>query len=333
VSSSRRLRALGPILAVVATVACSRAKVEEAASPPAPQERPAPVPTLALSPRLSKPAPARLVAIGDLHGDLEHARAALRLAGAIDAHDHWTGEHLVVVQTGDEIDRADDDRRVLDFVEGLKKDAAAAGGEIIALLGNHEVMNAALDFRYVTPAGFAGFSLFQAPDASTPALSLMPPSERGRAAAFAPGGPYAMLLSGRPFVMKVGDAVFVHGGILPKHVAYGLDRMNDELDEWLEGKLHAPPSVLVAEDGPVWTRVYSTEDAAPDCAALGSALAALGARRMVVGHTVQHHGITSGCDERVWRIDVGLSRAFGGPVQALEIRGDAVSVLREGPAK
>jgi hypothetical protein len=29
----------------------------------------------------------------------------------------------------------------------------------------------------------------------------------------------------------------------------------------------------------------------------------------------------------VWRIDVGLSRAYGGPIQVLEIRGDAVSVL------
>jgi hypothetical protein len=50
---------------------------------------------------------------------------------------------------------------------------------------------------------------------------------------------------------------------------------------------------------------------------------------MVVGHTVQRRGVNSACDGKVWRIDVGLSRYFGGPIQALEIRGDDVTPLRE----
>jgi hypothetical protein len=128
---------------------------------------------------------------------------------------------------------------------------------------------------------------------------------------------------------EVGGSIFVHGGILPKHVTYGLDRMNDELDDWLLGKRHEPPAVVVAEDGPVWTRVYSGEDAQADCSTLARALAELGAKRMVVGHTVQHRGVNSACGGAVWRIDVGLSHYFGGPIEALEIRGDTVSVLRE----
>src|SRR5262249_53619366 len=156
----------------------------------------------------------------------------------------WIGKGLVVVQTGDEIDRGDDDRAILDAVDAWKKEAAAAGGEVIALLGNHEIMNVALDFRYVTSGGFAAFSLFYAPDAS---LGVSP-AARGRAAAFAPGGRYAAILAARPLFVKVGDTVFVHGGILPKHVAYGLDRMNDEVDAWLEGKRSDPPAILTAED-------------------------------------------------------------------------------------
>jgi hypothetical protein len=264
-----------------------------------------------LSERLSRPAAARIVAIGDLHGDLEHARRALRLAGAIDAKDAWIGGKLVVVQTGDEIDRGDDDRIILDDVDSWKAQALGAGGELVALLGNHELMNASHDFRYVTPRALASFS-------SVPG---------GRAAAFAPGGPYAAHLAARPIVVKVGSSVFVHGGILPKHVAYGLDTMNDEVDAWLLGKLPAPPAVVVAEDGPVWTRAYSAETA--DCASLSAALASLGARRMIVGHTVQRGGVSSACDGKVWRIDVGLSHAFGGPIEALQIEGDAVTVLRE----
>ena len=49
-----------------------------------------------------------------------------------------------------------------------------------------------------------------------------------------------------------------------------------------------------------------------DCNALQEALGMLpGAKRMVVGHTIQEAGINSACDDRVFRIDVGLSRGCG----------------------
>jgi hypothetical protein len=308
--------------------ACDRAPVPEPTSDPsAVASSPAPLavatssPVITLSSRLSRPAAPRVVAIGDLHGDLDSARRALRLAGAIDPKGAWSGGALVVVQTGDEIDRRDDDRAVLDLIESLKASAAAAGGAVIALLGNHEVMNAEADFRYVTPGGFASFSAFA--DASPTA---------GREAAFRPGARYAALLAGRPLLEKVGDTVFVHGGVLPKHVRYGLDKMNDEVDAWLDGLRPQPPAPLLAEDGPLWTRVYSDPSAAPHCNDLAEVLGEMGARRMVVGHTVQEGGISSACDGRVWRIDVGMSRAFGGPIEVLQIAGDELTVLHEGDA-
>jgi hypothetical protein len=49
---------------------------------------------------------------------------------------------------------------------------------------------------------------------------------------------------------------------------------------------------------------------------------------MVVGHTVHAHGITSTCDETVWRIDTGLARLYGGPIEVLElIPGEPPKVL------
>jgi hypothetical protein len=293
------------------------ASAPSAPSAPASASTPAIPAVVSLSSKLSRAATSRVVAVGDLHGDLDGARRALRLAGAIDARGAWSGGDLVVVQTGDEIDRGDDDRAVLDTIDALRAQASAAGGAFVALLGNHEVMNAEADFRYVTPGAFASFRDF---------------GDGGRAAAFHPGARYAAMLAGRPVMQKVGDTVFVHGGILPKHVRYGLDRLNDEVDAWLGGQRAEPPAPLVEEDGPLWTRVYSDPSKAPHCNDLGEALAELGAKRMVVGHTVQERGITSACDGRVWRIDVGMSRAFGGPIQVLELVGDGVTVLREGDA-
>jgi hypothetical protein len=86
--------------------------------------------------------PARLVAFGDVHGDLGATRAALRLAGAIDQRDRWIGGPLVVVQTGDQLDRGPSEREILHLFERLRRDAARAGGAFHALNGNHELMNA-----------------------------------------------------------------------------------------------------------------------------------------------------------------------------------------------
>jgi len=248
------------------------------------------------------------VAIGDLHGDVSATRAALRLAGVIDAADAWTGGRTVVVQTGDQLDRGDDDREVLELLDRLAAAAAKGGGALVALNGNHEVMNVQGDFRYVSPRGFAQY-------------------EGGRASAFRPGGPAARQLSRRPVVARVGDTLFVHGGILPQHVSYGLARINRETSAWMWGAQKAIPQILTRQDAPIWTRLYSEGE--PDCGTLAQALELASAKRMVVGHTIQDSGINSACEGRVWRIDVGLSKVYGEsrPVQVLEIRGQAVQAL------
>jgi hypothetical protein len=280
---------------------------------------------------LSKPAPERVVAIGDLHGDLDAARRALRLAGAIDDKDAWIGGKLVLVQTGDEIDRGDDDRKILDLFERLKGEAAKAGGEVIALVGNHEMMNAELDFRYVTRGAFGAFGDVNPKDeAMAHAASKVDGQQRGRASAFLPGGPYARMLAQRPVVTRVGDSIFVHGGVLPKHVRAGLDELNDATREWLLGQRRALPREIQAEDGPLWTRMYSTSTGPSECATLDEALKVLGAKRMVMGHTPQKPDINPACDGKAWRIDVGMSKFYGGQVEVLELRGDEARVLREG---
>lgn len=277
------------------------------------------------------PAPARLVAFGDVHGDLAATRRALRLAAAIDEQDRWVGGSLVVVQTGDQLDRGDDEQAILDLFERLRVEATAAGGAFHALNGNHELMNVAGDLRYVTPGGFVDFAEVQGLHLDDPALAQLPPQARPRAAAFLPGGPYARLLAQRNTVVIVGASVFVHGGVLPRHVPRGVDdleRLNADVRQWLVGGDDRGTLArdVMPEDGVVWTRLYAGDDARA-CEQLGQALGRLQVERMVVGHTVQEHGITSGCDGRVWRIDVGLAAHYGGPTQVLVIEGDRVEPL------
>ena len=304
--------------------------------PAGPEPAAKPEPAAALTPGelpapgLRLPAPARLVAIGDLHGDLAATRAALRLAGAIDDDDRWIGGELVVVQTGDQLDRGDDEQAILELLARLQHAAKAAGGALHLLNGNHEFMNALADLRYVTPGGLADFRDAPGADPDDPDLATVmtkiPEPARARLAAFLPGRPWARELAKRNVVQIVGDSVFVHAGVLPAWAGQ-VEDINRDARSWLAGDRPHPPEAIIDPTGPVWSRHYSADPDAGDCEQLGEALETLGATRMVVGHTVHTAGIQSACDERVWMIDVGMARHYGGPVQVLEIAGGEVKVL------
>jgi hypothetical protein len=47
----------------------------------------------------------RIVAVGDLHGDIGNAQKVLEMARVVDSEGRWSGEVDVFVQTGDIIDR------------------------------------------------------------------------------------------------------------------------------------------------------------------------------------------------------------------------------------
>lgn len=271
------------------------------------------------------PAVARVIAFGDVHGDLAAARRALVLGGVIDGADHWIGGASWVVQTGDVLDRGDQEQAIIDLFERLEREASAAGGRMIWLLGNHELMNPAGDFRYVTRGGFADFD--DVPDLPLERFATVPAAARARVAAFAPGGPYAHILAGQNVVAIVGDTAFVHGGIIPG-VAASLDADQLATRCWLDGA-GPMPDLLERNDGPVWDRSLAGPDV--DCARLDRALAELGVARLVVGHTPQPNGITSGCAGKVWRIDVGLAAYYGGPTEVLELTAAGARALHATP--
>jgi hypothetical protein len=268
----------------------------------------------------------RVVAIGDLHGDLTATRAALRLAGAIDENDHWIGGGLVVVQTGDILDRGGDEIEILSLLEDLATQSRAAGGDVHALNGNHELMNVKLDLRYVTVEGYLDF-LPTPVTAETVAPQMVVDGVVERIKAFRPGGPVARRLAERNVIAIVGDTVFVHGGVLPHVVEYGIERLNQESRSWIRKERECPPDVLLGPDGPVWSRHYSDEPDDEDCRLLEETLEMLGVERMVVGHTVQDKGMTSACQGKVWRIDVGLAAHYGGSPAVLELSDGNVRAL------
>lgn len=294
----------------------AQAESTEPASEPRRPERLRPVDDVPPLQPSSYPMPRRLVAIGDVHGDVNGFRQALRTADAVDAADHWSGGDLFVVQVGDLLDRGDDEPEILALVAQLEREAEAAGGHFVTIHGNHEVMNVQRDFRYVTPDGFRDYARYR--DEASPEGRRLPREQRGRAGAFEPRSHFAREMAVRNTVIVVGDTVFVHGGLTPAASALGLDAINRATRDFYLGEGPISP-ILASEESPIWHRGYAVEDTEETCAELAQALEALHVSRMVIGHTVQEGGITHACGGRVFRVDVGLSRYYDGPIQALEI--------------
>jgi hypothetical protein len=78
--------------------------------------------------------------LGDAHGQIEPVTRILRAAGLIDDESHWAGGDSVLWLTGDFCDRGPDGVGVVRLVMRLQEEAAAVGGRVGAVLGNHEFM-------------------------------------------------------------------------------------------------------------------------------------------------------------------------------------------------
>jgi len=274
----------------------------------------------------------RIVVIGDLHADIGLAREVFRLAGGTDENDAWVGGSLVIVQLGDLIGRSYEEREVLDFILAVQDKAEAAGGKLHILLGNHEVFGARLDFSWVDERSFAAYKGIPGLKLDDPRLQHLPVNQRARGAALMPGGHYARKMAGFSTVLKLGDTIFVHGSVTPYWAEYGINRINEEVSEWFAGDSEESYSSMGYDrrnnDRVMWNRQFSQHVSEDDCRDLEKSLSILGAKRMIVAHTV-HESITARCNERVWAIDVGMSRAYQGSMQVLEIIDDEmISVIK-----
>jgi hypothetical protein len=248
----------------------------------------------------------RVVSVGDLHGDMQQAHRVLTSARLVDNAGNWVGGRTIFVQTGDTIDRGPDTIRIMEWLEGLKAQAQRAGGTVILLNGNHELLMLCGDERYV--------SAYEKQNTAGMANVRQ---------AFAPAtGHLAQLIMRRPIAAQVGDLVFVHGGILPQWAQHGIPALNQLVAGLVaeyatfkrqHARLDKAQFAVFGNDGPLWSRFYATnKQEAAVCTTLSSALKTMGASRLVVGHTIQSKGrVHTRCKDKLVMQDVAISRAFG----------------------
>lgn len=317
----------------------------------------------------AQPASPRIVAIGDLHGDHDAWRAIARAAGLIDAKAKWSGGNATLVQMGDVVDRGPDSLKIIRDLQRLQKEAPRRGGRVIALLGNHEAMMMTGDLRYVHSGEFAAFAnkgsqarreqfyqankaaietayRAQAPQMTPEAikaewLKTMPLGKIEHQLAWRSDGELGKWALDNPAVAKLGDSLFVHGGISAAYAAVPLEEINRQVAAALRAQDQTPTAIINHPQGPLWYRGLISRgdgDEATVAPVPAGATATLtieqeidlvlgrfGVGRIVVGHTPTRGGIVEGAGGKLWRVDSAISRAYGGTLAYLEIVGDRVT--------
>ncbi|MCI0611452.1 metallophosphoesterase [bacterium] len=232
----------------------------------------------------SKP---RFVAIGDIHGADAAFVSILQKAQLINANQEWIADNTIFIQTGDVLDRGPGSRKAMDLLLDLEKQAPKKNGKVIALLGNHEVMNIVGDLRYVSAEEYASYSdskSAKTQDAAFKAyenflkqraerFGVQPPAFTKEMEqdwkqkhplgfvehrdAFSKKGRYGRWLRKQDAIAVVDGNVFLHGGISLEVKELSFDELNrrihqelndfDSCREYLQGQKAALPFFTVDE--------------------------------------------------------------------------------------
>ncbi len=173
-------------------------------------------------PDVDPPAPDSVFVFGDVHGEFDRVITLLAGAGVIDAELRWTGGRATVVLLGDLFDRGGDVTRLLWFVYGLERQAEAAGGRVLTLLGNHEAMILSGDLRYVSgkEAAIADRHGMSYATLFGPTSSIL-----GR------------WLAAKPALVRLGDLLLAHGGVSPAYLDYSIQGYQDTLRTFISEPL------------------------------------------------------------------------------------------------
>jgi hypothetical protein len=212
--------------------------------------------------------------VGDVHGHRAELVTALSEAGLVDSAGSWSGGSARLWFLGDFVDRGPDGIGTIDLVMRLASEAAAAGGRVDTLLGNHEVLLMGMrrfgdtdvpsDFG---PRSFArSWELNGGQSSDQDALT----------------GEHIRWLTDRPVLALVDDHLLMHSDTL-EYLAWGNDL--DEINATVRGILRSDDLV---EWWDVWRRMTTRHAFRGPGGeeAVDKLLSVLGGRRIVHGHSV-----------------------------------------------
>jgi hypothetical protein len=290
----------------------------------------------------------RCISFGDIHGDFLVLLSLLNLAHVIDDRGAWIGLDTIVVFTGDLLDRAgrlnpssgyntsQNTREEVDIVQYLyflHLQAKKQNGAVLSIVGNHEIARV---FWESMPK-FQRF-IGDQKDGWGKNMNYL----------FSPGGKMAKFMARNyPFIVKVNNFVFMHGGPTPNIINKLSKRLGSpqEVIPWLNKKLFEmfdKPHTKISNS--VMTLAEEREFSKPskhsifekECEQkIKLLLQNIGVEDVkrgafVIGHSIQSK-IETYCNKFVWRLDLAMSEAFGRKVQGLHPLGGILITFEELP--
>lgn len=262
-------------------------------------------------------APKKLLILSDIEGEFSAFRSLMIGNKVIDKNYNWIfGKgHLVIC--GDLFDRGKDVMPYLWLLYKLEQSALKKGGFVHVILGNHDIMNMAGDFRYQVSKYPAAAKLFGVDYQELIAEN----TEIGK------------WLRSKNMMEKIGEGLFMHGGISEKinTLNLTLNELNQEarLCYGLKGNnLSKVGKLLMGNEGPFWYRGYFGKNNIQQT--VDNTLSKFDVKQIVVGHTITTDNIASYYNGKVIGVDVDEHH---GNHKALLINGKKYFVVNENGEK
>jgi hypothetical protein len=268
----------------------------------------------------------RIIAVGDIHGDLTSLLVILFGAQLINNDLEWVGENTFLIFTGDFLDdyrtkleidfmkqHPADEITIISFLADLNTQALKTRGRVLLCLGNHELINI-IENRFVY--------------VSEPTKKYFNDYLSSREEQFRPNSILRQKLSClfEPFILINNKYFFCHAGPSAKFIEdlnlhYQKDIMENLLEfskdmkniiasgyntsnEWIMEHI-----IRGHEASFFWTRYYSEKD--EGCSIFDNFSKLLGLPNLILikGHDTQDT-IKESCNKKIYLIDTMISRSF-----------------------
>lgn len=234
--------------------------------------------------------PMKLLVVSDIEGNFLPFCKLLQRGGVIDKYLKWIFDdgHLVIV--GDCFDRGEQVTECLWLIYSLEEKAKLEGGRIHFILGNHEIMNMNGDWRYVHPK-----------------YSEKASSSNASTALYDGNNELWRWLRTKNIIEKIGDLLFVHGGISKELLQLNLsvDEINNLARPFYTraNELFNEPALHTIFNGdrsPFWYRGYYKQDVTEEL--IDATLAHYQVSTIITGHTIVDR-VTSFFNGKVINVD------------------------------